>query len=150
MGNVMPVCATVAERIITMHGGLSPELKSLEHIRKLKRPAEIPEFGLFCDLLWSDPAAEAKTWGENDRGISFTFGEKVVSKFLADFNLDLIARAHQVVEDGYEFFAKRQLVTIFSAPAYCREFDNCGALMNVDTDLKCSFVVLKPKVKAFS
>ena len=83
-------------------------------------------------------------WGENDRGVSFTFGAEVVAKFLHKHDFDLICRAHQVsfedlfcmdknllfvlkvVEDGYEFFAKRQLVTLFSAPNYCGEFDNAG------------------------
>lgn len=55
--------------------------------------------------------------------------------------MDLICRAHQVVEDGYEFFAKRQLVTLFSAPNYCGEFDNAGAMMSVDDTLLCSFQV---------
>jgi hypothetical protein len=52
-----------------------------------------------------------------------------------------------VVEDGYEFFAKRQLVTIFSAPNYCGEFDNAGAMMSVDDTLMCSFQILKPAEK---
>ena len=53
----------------------------------------------------------------------------------------------QVVEDGYQFFAKRQLITIFSAPNYCGEFDNSGAMMSVDETLMCSFQILKPAVK---
>lgn len=57
--------------------------------------------------------------------------------------MDLICRAHQVVEEGYEFFADRQLVTIFSAPNYCGEFDNDGGMMSIDKDLMCSFVILK-------
>ena len=64
--------------------------------------------------------------------------------FLKKHDLDLIARAHQVVEDGYEFFAKRTLVTVFSAPNYCGEFDNAGAMMSVDENLMCSFQILKP------
>ena len=58
-------------------------------------------------------------WGDNDRGVSYTFGSDIVQKFLDEHDLDLVCRAHQVVEDGYEFFAKRQLVTVFSAPNYC-------------------------------
>lgn len=46
-----------------------------------------------------------------------------------------------MVEDGYEFFAKRQLVTLFSAPNYCGEFDNAGGMMSVDETLMCSFQV---------
>lgn len=59
--------------------------------------------------------------------------------------MDLICRAHQVVEDGYEFFSKRQLVTLFSAPNYCGEFDNAGAMMSVDESLLCSFQVNNEK-----
>jgi serine/threonine-protein phosphatase PP1 catalytic subunit len=97
--------------------------------------------GLLCDLLWSDPDKDITGWSENDRGVSFTFGPDVVSRFLQKHDMDLICRAHQVVEDGYEFFAKRQLVTLFSAPNYCGEFDNAGAMMSVDQTLMCSFQV---------
>lgn len=67
----------------------------------------------------------------------------MVSRFLQKHDMDLICRAHQVVEDGYEFFSKRQLVTLFSAPNYCGEFDNAGAMMSVDESLLCSFQVYK-------
>jgi len=68
-------------------------------------------------------------------------------RFLKKHDLDLICRAHQVVEDGYEFFSKRQLVTLFSAPNYCGEYDNAGAMMSVDETLMCSFQILKPADK---
>jgi serine/threonine-protein phosphatase PP1 catalytic subunit len=105
------------------------------------RPTDVPDTGLLCDLLWSDPDKDIIGWGENDRGVSFTFGEDIVAQFLRRHDLDLICRAHQVVEDGYEFFARRQLVTLFSAPNYCGEFDNAGAMMSVDETLMCSFQV---------
>ena len=79
-----------------------------------------------------------------DRGVSYTFGHDIVADFLNRHGLDLICRAHQVVEDGYEFHANRQLVTIFSAPNYCGEFDNAGAMMSVQPDLTCSFKVVRP------
>jgi serine/threonine-protein phosphatase PP1 catalytic subunit len=97
-----------------------------------------------CDLLWADPDKEKQGWVESERGVSFTFGADVVTTFLKRQDLDLICRAHQVVEDGYEFFAQRQLVTLFSAPNYCGEFDNAGAMMSVDDTLMCSFQILKP------
>lgn len=78
--------------------------------------------------------------------MSFTFGPDVVSRFLQKHDMDLICRAHQVVEDGYEFFSKRQLVTLFSAPNYCGEFDNAGAMMSVDESLLCSFQVGFPRL----
>jgi len=108
---------------------------------------QIPDCGLLCDLLWSDPDKDITGWSENDRGVSFTFGPDVVSRFLQKHDMDLICRAHQVVEDGYEFFSKRQLVTLFSAPNYCGEFDNAGAMMSVDESLLCSFQILKPAEK---
>jgi len=98
---------------------------------------------MLCDLLWSDPEKGQSSWGENDRGVSYTFGETVIKSFLKKNDIDLICRAHQVVEDGYEFFCGRQLVTVFSAPNYCGEFDNSGALMSVDDTLMCSFSILK-------
>lgn len=100
--------------------------------------------GLLCDLLWSDPDKEVKKWADNERGVSFIFGSDVLKVFLRKNDLDLICRAHQVVEDGYEFFCNRQLVTVFSAPNYCGEFDNAGAMMTIDQNLMCSFQILQP------
>lgn len=116
----------------------------MDQIRNIMRPTDVPDTGLLCDLLWADPDKDVNGWAENERGVSYTFGGDIVQKFLAKHDLDLICRAHQVVEDGYEFFAKRQLVTLFSAPNYCGEFDNAGALMSVDEHLTCSFQILKP------
>lgn len=145
--NCLPLAAIVDEKIFTMHGGLSPDLQSMEQIRRIMRPTDVPDTGLLCDLLWSDPDKDIMGWSDNDRGVSYTFGSDVVAQFLQKHDLDLICRAHQVVEDGYEFFAKRQLVTLFSAPNYCGEFDNAGAMMAVDETLLCSFQILKPAAK---
>jgi Calcineurin-like phosphoesterase len=62
------------------------------------RPTDVPDTGLLCDLLWSDPDRDIVGWGENDRGVSFTFGEDIVVQFLRRHDLDLICRAHQVSE----------------------------------------------------
>ncbi|XP_022975677.1 serine/threonine-protein phosphatase PP1 isozyme 1-like [Cucurbita maxima] len=145
--NCLPMAALIDERILCMHGGLSPHLDKLDQIRNLKRPTDVPDKGLVCDLLWSDPSQETRGWGPNERGVSYTFGVDRVIEFLRKHDLDLICRAHQVVEDGYEFFANRKLVTIFSAPNYCGEFDNAGAMMRVDENLMCSFQILKPADK---
>ncbi|XP_004510082.1 serine/threonine-protein phosphatase PP1 isozyme 1-like [Cicer arietinum] len=142
--NCLPVAAVIDDKIICMHGGLSPDMESLNQIKGIERPLDVPDQGLLCDLLWADPDSEIRGWGENDRGVSYTFGPDTVTDFLKKHDLDLICRAHQVVEDGYQFFADRQLVTIFSAPNYCGEFNNAGALMCVDETLLCSFQILKP------
>ena len=113
------------------------------------RYLQIPDCGLLCDLLWADPDRDIMGWGENDRGVSFTFGSDVVNRFVQKHGIDLICRAHQCVEDGYEFFANRQLLTLFSAPNYCGEFDNAGAIMSVDEKLLCSFQVCSKLVSFF-
>jgi serine/threonine-protein phosphatase PP1 catalytic subunit len=142
--NCMPFCALLDEKIMCFHAGLSPELNNMDQIRRLVRPTDVPDSGLICDLLWGDPDKDIAGWAENDRGVSFIFGPDVVTSFLQKHDMDLLVRAHQVVEDGYEFFAKRQLITLFSAPNYCGEFDNAGAMMSIDETLMCSFKVLKP------
>lgn len=49
----------------------------MEQIRRIMRPTDVPDQGLLCDLLWSDPDKDTMGWGENDRGVSFTFGAEV-------------------------------------------------------------------------
>lgn len=142
--NCLPVSAVIDDKILCMHGGLSPELSNLDQIKQVVRPTDVPDTGLLCDLLWSDPDKEISGWGENDRGVSFTFGPDVVQSFIRRHGLDLVCRAHQVVEDGYEFFARRALVTLFSAPNYCGEFDNAGTIMTVDETMLCAFQILRP------
>lgn len=144
--NCMPLAAVVDQRIFCCHGGLSPHLDNLNEIRSMRRPSEVPMSGVMCDLLWSDPDPKISGWAESERGVSYTFGAQQVSKFLQQYDLDIVCRAHQVVEDGYEFFAQRQLVTIFSAPNYCGQFNNAGGVMSVNQDLVCSFQILPPQV----
>jgi len=150
--NCLPVCARIDDRVLCMHGGLSQEMlvegndcNSL--VDSLTRPADIPDSGFLCDLLWADPMVEGSGFGPNDRGVSVSFGADVLGDILAKENLDLVVRAHQVVEDGYEFFGNRSLVTIFSAPNYCGEFDNAAAVLSINEKLQCSFQVLKPALQ---
>ena len=145
--NCLPVAAILDDKIICMHGGLGPDLDKIDRIKNIIRPTDVPERGLLCDLLWSDPDDSSNGFGSNERGVSVVFNGKIVQTFLKNNDLDLICRAHQVVEEGYEFFADRKLVTVFSAPNYCGEFDNAGAMMSVDENLNCSFQILKPANK---
>lgn len=162
--NTLPIAAIVAAKIFCVHGGLSPALSHMDDIRNIARPTDVPDYGLLNDLLWSDPADMEQDWEANERGVSYCFGKKVITDFLAANDFDLVCRAHMVVEDGYEFFTDRVLVTVFSAPnvsiraapetafsdrpanrsKYCGEFDNWGAVMSVSTELLCSFELLKP------
>ena len=144
----MPVAACIAERghdpsILCMHGGLSPNLMNMNDIDSIRRPTDVPDGGPLCDLLWSDPDSEENRfgWHESDRGVSYLFGKDVLQTFLGTNGLQLVVRAHQVVEDGYEFFGDRRLVTVFSAPNYCGEFDNMGGVMSINPKLNCSFTI---------
>ncbi|AMD21637.1 HFL219Cp [Eremothecium sinecaudum] len=142
--NTLPLAAIVAGKIFCVHGGLSPVLNSMDEIRHVSRPTDVPDFGLINDLLWSDPTDSPNEWEDNERGVSYCYNKVAINKFLNKFGFDLVCRAHMVVEDGYEFFNDRSLVTVFSAPNYCGEFDNWGAVMSVSEGLLCSFELLDP------
>ena len=114
--NCLPIAAIVAGKIFCVHGGLSPSLSHMDDIRQIARPTDVPDYGLLNDLLWSDPADMETDWEANERGVSYCFGKKVIMDFLQRNDFDLVCRAHMVVEDGYEFFQDRILVTVFSAP----------------------------------
>ena len=141
--NYLPVAALVDDRIFCMHGGLSPQMQKINMIKNILRPTDVPDMGILCDLVWSDPQEKFSGWGENERGVSYVFGADVLLEFNKKNDIDLVCRAHQVVENGYEFFSKRNLVTLFSAPNYCGEFDNDAAVMIINEDLICSFKILK-------
>lgn len=144
----MPISALIDGRILCVHGGISPDLSSLDQLKSIERPND--GCGKFVeDLLWSDPNKSVDEWKESDRDIGFLFGAKPLDKFLADNDLDIIVRAHEAVDDGYNFpyFPEKNAVTIFSAPAYCGEYDNKGALMHVDETLTISFTTIETPVQ---
>uniref|UniRef100_A0ACD5ZPP5 Uncharacterized protein n=1 Tax=Avena sativa TaxID=4498 RepID=A0ACD5ZPP5_AVESA len=142
----LPLAALVGGKVFCVHGGLSPELESMDQIRRVRRPLPlVPDEGLVCDLLWSDPdAADEWGWGESARGRSFAFGSDVVAEFVEKHGLRMVCRAHEVKQGGYEWFADGKLVTVFSAPDYAGRCDNAGAVMTVHGDLNCSFHILQP------
>lgn len=100
--NCLPVAALIDDKILCMHGGLSPELQTLDQIKEISRPTDVPDSGLLCDLLWSDPDPNVEGWAESDRGVSCTFGPDRVAEFLDKNDLDLICRGHQVRQFYFE------------------------------------------------
>lgn len=142
----LPICAMISKKVFCVHGGLSPDLKFLEQIKKLPRGTPIPESGILCDLLWSDPGTSNQTveWKDSDRGVSYLFNGNVTATFMRNNDIDLICRAHQVVDSGYKFSFGQRMVTIFSAPNYCKTYGNSASMMKIDEDNVCSFVLLKP------
>jgi serine/threonine-protein phosphatase 2A catalytic subunit len=135
----LPLAATVDGDIFCPHGGLSPSLDTLDNIRGLDRRQEVPHEGPMCDLLWSDPD-DRPGWGVSPRGAGFTFGQDVSEQFNHSNGLNLIARAHQLVQDGFEWAHDHAVVTVFSAPNYCFRCGNLGAILEVDEAMRRTFL----------
>jgi len=138
----LPLTALVENNIFCQHGGLSPNIDMLDDVRKLDRIQEVPHEGPMCDLLWSDPD-DRLGWGVSPRGAGYTFGQDISEKFNQVNGLSVIARAHQLIMEGYNW-SHPQVVTIFSAPNYCYRSGNQAALMEIDEHLGTSFIQFDP------
>lgn len=157
----LPLTALIENQIFCLHGGLSPSIDTLDNIRALDRIQEVPHEGPMCDLLWSDPDDRCG-WGISPRGAGYTFGQDISEAFNHNNGLTLIARAHQLVMEGYNWSQDRHVVTIFSgkpselvlflslrracadgvkAPNYCYRCGNQAAIMEIDEHLKYTLYV---------
>ncbi|RCK62413.1 Serine/threonine-protein phosphatase 4 catalytic subunit [Candida viswanathii] len=128
--------------VFCIHGGLSPEIDTVDQIRILDRKKEVPHEGGMCDLLWSDPEL-VNGWSISPRGAGYLFGENEVKKFLNDNNISLIARAHQLVMEGYKEMFDLGLVTVWSAPNYCYRCGNVASVLTIDDDLSRKYKVFE-------
>ncbi|KAL5720314.1 protein-serine/threonine phosphatase [Ranunculus cassubicifolius] len=126
-----PLTALVESEIFCLHGGLSPSIETLDNIRNFDRVQEVPHEGPMCDLLWSDPDDRCG-WGISPRGAGYTFGQDISEQFNHTNNLKLIARAHQLVMEGFNWGHEQKVVTIFSAPNYCYRCGNMASILEVD------------------
>ncbi|GMH76493.1 hypothetical protein TrVE_jg7971 [Triparma verrucosa] len=133
------IAALVDGKVLCVHGGLSPEIRTIDQMRSIDRQLEIPHEGAFCDLMWSDPEEISEAWQISPRGAGYLFGEKVTTEFNAVNNLDLIARAHQLVMEGRKYLFNEKLVTVWSAPNYCYRCGNVASIMMVDENLQQNF-----------
>lgn len=128
--NFLPIAGLIAGKIFSVHGGLSPKIMTIDQIRILDRRREIPEHpNPFTDLMWSDPEEELMLFCKSPRGAGWLFGYKVTEAFCLLNNLTLIQRAHQLCQEGFEFWHKDLLVTIWSAPNYCYKSGNDATIM---------------------
>lgn len=139
----LPLTAVIDNQIFCLHGGLSPAIDTLDHVRSLDRIQEVPHEGPMCDLLWSDPD-DRPGWGISPRGAGYTFGPDISEAFIQKNGLSLIARAHQLVMDGYNWSQDRQVVTVFSAPNYCYRCNNQAAIMEIDDIMQYGFIQFEP------
>ena len=137
----LTLAALIDGRILCVHGGLSPDLKTLDQIRTIPRNQEIPHEGAFCDLMWSDPE-DIENFQVGPRGAGWLFGSRVTTEFCRINKLELICRAHQLVQEGYKYmFPDKNLVTVWSAPNYCYRCGNVASILELDANLNRQFKI---------
>ena len=139
----LPLCALIEGKILCLHGGLSPSIQTLEQINQLDRKQELPHDGAMSDLLWSDPE-EREGWGQSPRGAGFVFGGDISKKFNLMNKLNMICRAHQLQQNGFQWSHDNNVLTIFSAPNYCYRCGNLAAIMEIDENMKFEIQTFDP------
>lgn len=131
--DLLPIAALIEDDVLCVHGGLSPSISTIDQIRTLQRNFEIPVEGAFSDLVWSDPNPERNGWSRSPRGIGYMFGGNIVGQFNYINNTSLIARAHQLVQEGLQWLWNESLVTVWSAPNYMYRCGNRASILSFDT-----------------
>ncbi|RDI84316.1 Kynurenine 3-monooxygenase [Venturia inaequalis] len=144
----LPLAAVMNKQFLCIHGGLSPELHTLEDIKAIDRFREPPTHGLMCDILWADPLEEfgqEKTQEffvhNHVRGCSYFFSYPAACSFLEKNNLLSIIRAHEAQDAGYRMYRKTRttgfpsVMTIFSAPNYLDVYNNKAAVLKYENNV---------------
>lgn len=134
----LTIGALIENSYFCIHGGLSPCFNKIDELRNIKRIQEIPKTGSLCDIMWSDPS-EKEGWDKSPRGAGYLFGPDIVYKFCYVNKIQFIARAHQLVMDGYKWWFNKKLVTIWSAPNYCYRCGNMASIMEIDENYIFNF-----------
>ncbi|KAG1731711.1 Metallo-dependent phosphatase-like protein [Suillus lakei] len=144
----LPLAAIMNKQFLCIHGGLSPELNTLDDIRAIDRFREPPTHGLMCDILWSDPVEDFGQEKMNEsfvhnhvRGCSYFFTYQAACQFLERNNLLSIIRAHEAQDAGYRMYRKTKstgfpsVMTIFSAPNYLDVYNNKAAVLKYESNV---------------
>lgn len=134
----IPLAAKIGNKILCVHGGLSPSFTSLEQLAAVQRPVDTYDDSILCGLLWSDPSEKTQTFMPSPRGTGFLFGNKAISAFLKNNQLDMIIRGHECVKNGFLSRFDGKVMTVFSASNYCGVTNNKGAVAMIDENNNCS------------
>ncbi|KAH9477459.1 3',5'-cyclic-nucleotide phosphodiesterase (PDEase) (3':5'-CNP) [Psilocybe cubensis] len=144
----LPLAAIMNKQFLCIHGGLSPELNTLDDLRNIDRFREPPTHGLMCDILWADPVEDFGQERTTDsfvhnhvRGCSYFFTYHAACQFLERNNLLAIIRAHEAQDAGYRMYRKTKttgfpsVMTIFSAPNYLDMYNNKAAILKYESNV---------------
>ncbi|KAI1143121.1 serine/threonine-protein phosphatase PP2A catalytic subunit [Hypoxylon sp. FL0543] len=131
MFDFLTLSVVINDQIFCVHGGLSPSIHSIDQIKIIDRFREIPHEGPMADLVWSDPDPERDEFSLSPRGAGYTFGARVVKKFLAVNGMNHILRAHQLCQEGFQVLYDDHLSTVWSAPNYCYRCGNMASVLEV-------------------
>ena len=128
--NYMPLAAIIDEKTFCVHGGLSSHLKTIAQIEVMQRPiTEYTSSPLLTDIMWSDPMKNIFDYSPSMRGAGCYFGEKAITEFLSNNNLNSMIRAHQCVLNGVEVLMNRKIATIFSCSSYNSQKNKSGIML---------------------
>lgn len=138
--NALPTGHIINKKVFVTHGGLySKDGVTIDDLQRPNRFREIPEDGVLCESLWSDPQP-MKGRGVSKRGVGCSFGPDVTENFLKTNDLSLVVRSHEVKDEGYVVEHDGKCITVFSAPNYCDQIGNKGAFIRFNgKDLKPRF-----------
>jgi len=109
------IAAVVEDSVFCVHGGLAPDLKLIDQIRTIQRVCEIPHEGSFGDLVWSDPDSGVTGWQRNPRGAGWVFGPEPAREWNHVNGMEIIARAHQLVQEGFRYMFDRNIIKTAAA-----------------------------------
>lgn len=143
--DTLPLVCIINDKIICVHGGISPKLCTIRDILEIDRYKDVPHEGIFCDILWSDPDHDIEGFAESPRGAGFLFGKDVLEGVLLANGLDRMYRSNTLHQDGFERMFDGKLANIWSAPNYCGRIGNRGVVLELNEQLQETIHTFEPK-----